>query len=126
VPAGLQINGPVLCIAEEGHVAIEWAGHGCCGATDDTSCATESPPLRAAADSEPRCGHCTDIPLPPGDSAPRIPPPTGVSHDALAAAMSLSGVLLPADSKALAPGGDRCCPRPAETLAALRTVILLL
>jgi hypothetical protein len=54
----------VLCIGEDGHIAIETAGSGCCGHT--LSAISKGDATAFIEDSSPAsedCGSCVDIPL---------------------------------------------------------------
>lgn len=54
------MQGMVLCIAEEGHVALEFPPLGGCSMAEEQSDATPDSPERSVK----QCGACTDVPLP--------------------------------------------------------------
>ena len=58
------LHGAVLCIGEDGHIAIEAAGSDCCGSLPSDR--TEAGFAKAAFSSEAqKCGSCLDVPISP-------------------------------------------------------------
>ena len=126
VPAGLGLEGLVLCVAEQGHVAIERPGHGCCGESDDHSSEAPASGKYLHEETAGHCGHCTDIPLPPGDTDPRIPLPHRPAHELISATPILAVAVVPEGRTCNEVRIDRDSSSLQKSLASLRTVVLLL
>ncbi len=82
----------VLCIGQNGHVAIEASDSGCCGHLSRACCPHDAHCLLAAGSStqDDDCGECLDIPISSGSAdtfqAPNEVPPDlsgGVAADPL-------------------------------------------
>lgn len=59
-----SLHGAVLCIGEDGHIAIEAAGSDCCESLPAGR--TEAGPAKAAfSSSKNKCGSCLDVPISP-------------------------------------------------------------
>lgn len=129
-PIGTHSIYAVLCIGSDGHIEPEVLGDSGCDLPADYSRTSADDDAKSGGGmGESHCGGCSDIPLPSGGDADcgsfrTSSGPSGSTILAVVAVLPQSVIVTPADPAAT--GAMNGHPTPAQVLAELQGVVLLI
>lgn len=122
----MSAAGLVLCIGEDGHIALEFARNSRC-TTPLAPASPLSPQITPWTSPPDHCGPCVDVPLLTSEDGQQfiVPSPPLLAPDVPVLALAMPLVATPA-VPAVPTSAWPSCPTVSPMLTTLRTVVLLL